>query len=331
MTRSALLAAETSYHGEQAHEDIQATMDTLLSMRVFARIVESGSFTRASELTGLTTPRVSALLSQLEQHLHCKLLNRTTRRVSLTEDGSAYYQRCIAVLAEIEDMEASLSHARSTPKGRLKVNLPTAMAKAIVIPALPDFVATYPEISVELGVTDRQVDIVGEGVDCVIRVGELIDSGMVARRIGSMSTCTCAAHEYLEAHGVPQTIDDLAQHLAVHYISKDTGRPRGWNYVVDGKPCVVQMRGTIAVNDTDAHVACALAGLGLIKTSVYLVQSALVSGRLREVLQPFNTAPRPVSVLYPPNRHSPQKLKLFIDWLAALYAGIPALQGEPAP
>ncbi|MBB2931389.1 LysR family transcriptional regulator [Paraburkholderia silvatlantica] len=305
-------------------------MDTLLSMRVFARIVESGSLTRASELTGLTTPRVSALLRQLEQHLRCKLLNRTTRRVSLTEDGSAYYQRCVAVLGEIDDMEASLSRARSAPKGRLKVNLPAAMAKHVVIPALPDFVSKYPDISVELGVTDRQVDIVGEGVDCVVRVGELADSGMVARRIGSMATCTCAAPGYLETHGVPETIDDLAQHLAVHYILQDTGRPRGWEYMVDGKPCIVQMRGTIGVNDADAHVACALAGLGLVKTSVYLVQSALSSGELREVLQAFNVAPRPVSVIHPPNRNLPLKLKLFIEWLSALYAGIPALQGKRA-
>lgn len=305
-------------------------MDTLLSMRVFVRIVESGGFTRASELTGLATPRVSELLRQLEQHLRCRLLNRTTRRVSLTEDGSAYYQRCVAVLGEIDDMEASLSRARSAPKGRLKVNLPTAMAKHIVIPALPSFVSKYPDISIELGVTDRQVDIVGEGVDCVVRVGELEDSGMVARRIGSMSTCTCAAPEYLEAHGVPETIDDLAQHLAVHYILQDTGRPRGWDYVVDGKPRIVQMRGMVAVNDTDAHVACALAGLGLVKTSVYLVEPALASGRLREVLQDFNVAPRPVSVIYPPNRNLPQKLKLFVDWLSALYAGIPVLQGKRA-
>lgn len=168
-------------------------MDTLLSMRVFTRIVETGSFTRASDTTGLTTPRVSALLSTLEQHLGCRLLNRTTRRISLTEDGQAYYERCVGVLREIDDMEAAVSQARNVPRGRLKVNLPPAMAKQIMVPALPGFLAAHPNISIELGVTDRQIDLVGEGVDCVVRIGALDDSGMIARRIGSLTTCTCAA------------------------------------------------------------------------------------------------------------------------------------------
>lgn len=168
-------------------------MDTLLSMRVFTRIVETGSFTRASDTTGLTTPRVSALLSALEQHLGCRLLNRTTRRIALTEDGQAYYERCVAVLREIDDMEASVSDARDAPRGRLKVNLPPAMAKQIMVPALPAFLAAHPGIMIELGVTDRQIDLVGEGVDCVVRVGALDDSGLIAKRIGSLTTCTCAS------------------------------------------------------------------------------------------------------------------------------------------
>ena len=303
-------------------------MDTLLSMRVFSRIVETGSFTRAAELTGLTTPRVSALLGQLEHHLRCRLLNRTTRRVSLTEDGSAYYQRCIAVLCEIDDMEASLSRAKIAPKGKLKVNMPPAMAKPVVIPALPDFVARYPEIAIEISMTDRQIDLVSEGVDCVVRVGELADSAMVAKRIGSMSTCTCATPAYLAQHGVPVTIDDLAQHTAVHYVSSDTGRQRAWDYLVDGKLRTVQMRGAVAVNDADAQTACALASLGLVKTSLYLVESLLEAGTLQEVLHDFNVAPRPVSVLYPPNRHMPQKLRIFVEWLTALFADIPSLQGK---
>jgi LysR family transcriptional regulator, regulator for bpeEF and oprC len=302
-------------------------MDTLLSMRIFTRIVETGSFTRASELSGLTPPRVSHLLCQLEQHLRSKLLNRTTRRVSLTEDGHAYYQRCVAVLGEIEDMEASLSRAKTTPKGRLKVNMPTAMAKNIVIPVLPEFVKQYPDISVELGVTDRQIDLIGDGVDCVVRVGDLEDSAMVAKRIGSMMTCTCATPAYLAEHGTPESIADLAEHMAVHYVSSDTGRTRAWEYLIDGKVQRVQMRGTVAVNDADTHVACALAGLGLVRTSLYLVQDALAAGRLKEVLRDFNTEPRPVSVMYPPNRHQPQKLKVFVDWLTELYGRIPALQG----
>ncbi|HHL4080658.1 MULTISPECIES: LysR family transcriptional regulator [unclassified Burkholderia] len=303
-------------------------MDTLLSMRVFTRIVETGSFTRASDTTGLTTPRVSALLSALEQHLGCRLLNRTTRRISLTEDGQAYYERAVAVLREIDDMEASVSQARNVPRGRLKVNLPPAMAKQVVVPALPAFLDAHPDIMIELGVTDRQIDLVGEGVDCVVRIGALDDSGMIARRIGSLTTCTCGSPAYFARCGEPETVDDLTQHVAVSHISADTGRPRPWDYVVDGEPRIVQMCGTVAVNDADNYIECGVAGIGLIKTSLYLVEPYLKSGRLREVLTDFNAPPKPISVLYPPNRHIPVKLKVFVDWLAGLFEQIPTLQGK---
>ncbi|MCA8101853.1 LysR family transcriptional regulator [Burkholderia contaminans] len=303
-------------------------MDTLLSMRVFTRIVETGSFTRASDTTGLTTPRVSALLSALEQHLGCRLLNRTTRRISLTEDGQAYYERSVAVLREIDDMEASVSQARNVPRGRLKVNLPPAMAKQVVVPALPAFLDAHPDIMLELGVTDRQIDLVGEGVDCVVRIGALDDSGMIAKRIGSLTTCTCGSPAYFARFGEPETVDDLARHVAVSHISADTGRPRAWDYVVDGEPRIVQMCGTVAVNDADNYIECGVAGIGLIKTSLYLVEPYLKSGRLREVLTDFNAPPRPISVLYPPNRHIPVKLKVFVDWLAGLFEQIPTLQGK---
>jgi LysR family transcriptional regulator for bpeEF and oprC len=297
-------------------------------MRVFARIVEAGSLTRASDTTGLATPRVSALLSTLERHLGCRLLNRTTRRIALTEEGQAYYERCVAVLREIDEMEASVSHARNAPRGRLKANLPPAMAKQVVLPALPAFLAAHPELSVELSVTDRQIDLIGEGVDCVVRIGALDDSGMIARKIGSLTTCTCASPAYLECYGEPLTIDDLSQHVAVSHVSADTGRPRIWDFVVDDTTRVVQMCGKVAVNDADTYVACGVAGLGLIKTSLYLVEPYLRSGQLREVLTDFNSPARPISVLYPPTRHVSAKLKCFIDWLASLFADIPSLQGK---
>lgn len=271
---------------------------------------------------------MSALLSALEQHLGCRLLNRTTRRISLTEDGQAYYERSVAVLREIDDMEASVSQARNVPRGRLKVNLPPAMAKQVVVPALPAFLDAHPGIMIELGVTDRQIDLVGEGVDCVVRIGALDDSGMIAKRIGSLTTCTCGSPGYFERFGEPQTVDDLAQHVAVSHISADTGRPRAWDYVVDGETRIVQMCGTVAVNDADNYIACGVAGIGLIKTSLYLVEPYLQSGRLREVLTDFNAPARPISVLYPPNRHTPVKLKVFVDWLASLFEQIPTLQGK---
>lgn len=303
-------------------------MDLLLSMRVFARIVESGSMTRASDSTRLSQSRVSSLLGALEQHLGCKLLHRTTRRLSLTDVGKSYYARCVAVLAEIDEMETSVTIDRDSPRGHLKANLPTSMAKEIVIPALPEFLAAYPDITVDLGITDRQIDLVSEGIDCVVRFGALDDSAMVARRIGSLTICTCASAAYLDAYGVPESIDDLSHHVGVCHVSADTGRPHAWHFVVDGDPRVVQIRSSIAVNDADSYIACGLSGLGLIRTSLHFVAQHIHAGRLREVLIEHSPAPQPISILYPSNRHVPAKLKLFTDWLADLCARTPTLQGK---
>lgn len=218
-------------------------MDRFIAMRVFARVVESHSFVKAAESLQMATPQVSRIVQALESHLGARLLNRTTRSISVTDDGEAYYQRSIRVLAEVEEMEAELTHAKLNPKGRLKVNLPALIAKMIIIPALPDFFERYPDIEIEMGLSDRQVDIVEEGVDCVIRTGELEDSGLVARRIGNMRRITCASPSYLERYGEPKTIDDLHEHIGVNYVSSNTGRMRGWDYLVDGMVRTIDMRG----------------------------------------------------------------------------------------
>jgi LysR family transcriptional regulator, regulator for bpeEF and oprC len=303
-------------------------MDMLQAMRVYTRIVESGSFIRASEALGLGAPTVSNLVRDLEVRLGCRLLNRTTRRLSLTDEGSTYYQHCIAILNDIDEMEDSLSDGNASPKGRLRVSVPSAMAKSVVIPMLPVFTASYPDISIELDVTDRVVDIVAGSVDCVVRVGELNDSGLVARQIGQMLICSCASPEYLEQFGRPATIDDLSGHTAIHYLSGETGRPRVWDFAANGQSVTVPMRGTVSVNDVDAHVACALAGLGLVRTSLYLVDPHLRAGTLERVLSNYDPRPRPVSVLYAPNPHVPRKLRVFIDWLVELYRGHPDFLGQ---
>jgi LysR family transcriptional regulator, regulator for bpeEF and oprC len=303
-------------------------MDTLEAMRVFVRIVDAGNFARASESYGFTRSKVSNLMQTLERHLGSRLLHRTTRRVSVTEDGLVYYERCVAILSEIDDMEASLSQAKNAPKGRIKVSLPPAMAKAIIIPELPKFFELNPAINVELKLTEQLVDVIGEGVDCAVRVGPLDDSGLIAKRIGSITTCICASRSYLERHGTPQTIEQVKRHMAINYVSSETGRSRLWDFNVGGEVRSVEVMGMISVNDVDAYVSCALAGLGLAKTSRYLVAPYLQAGMLEEVLATFNSPPRPISVVYAPNRHPPKKLKIFIDWLAALCAKNPVLQGS---
>ncbi|MGN6319087.1 LysR family transcriptional regulator [Trinickia sp.] len=303
-------------------------MDRFVAMRVFARVVESHSFVKAAESLQMAAPQVSRIVQALEAHLGARLLNRTTRSISVTDDGEAYYQRCIRVLAEVDEMEAELTHAKLNPKGRLKVNLPALIAKMLIIPALPDFFERYPDIEIEMGLSDRQVDIVEEGVDCVIRTGELEDSGLVARRIGSMRRVTCASPAYLEKYGEPKTIEDLRDHIGVNYVSSNTGRLRAWDYVVNGAVQTVDMRGLIAVNDVDAYLCCGLHGLGLLKSALYPVAPYLESGELREVLKDYSSSERPISIMYARNRHLPRKVRVFADWVAELFAREPLMQPQ---
>ncbi|WP_250452115.1 LysR family transcriptional regulator [Caballeronia sp. ATUFL_M2_KS44] len=301
-------------------------MDRFLAMKVFARVVESGSFSKAADALRLPPASVSRTLQALEAHLGARLLNRTTRSISITEDGEAYYERCVRVLGEVDDMEASLSHSKLSPKGNVKVSLPQVMAKSTIIPALPEFFAAYPDIGVELLLTDRQVDLVEDAVDCVVRVGAIGDVGLVAKRIGAYTQITCASPGYIERYGEPQTLDDLDRHLAVGYVLNKSGRVRNWEFVVDGEARSIALKHKIAVNDGDSYIACGLAGLGLIQSSSYTLAPYLQSGALRRVLTDFPAHPRVVSVLYAANRHQPRRVRVFIDWVAELYARLPAFQ-----
>lgn len=301
-------------------------MDRFVAMKVFARVVEAGSFVKAAESLHLSVANVSRIVQALEAHLGARLLNRTTRSVSISDDGEMYYHRCLRVLAEVDDMETELSHAKLNPKGKLKVNLPAVVARTTVIPALPEFFAMYPDIEIEMGLTDRQVDIVEEGVDCVIRVGELEDSGLVAKRIGNMARVTCAAPEYLAEHSEPKTPDELVHHIGVNYVSSNTGRVRGWDFVIDGKTEMIQMKGMIAVNDADAYVQCGLHGLGIVKGPRYILGPYVATGALREILVDYPSIPRQISILYSPNRHLPRRIRVFTDWIAEVFAREPLMQ-----
>jgi LysR family transcriptional regulator for bpeEF and oprC len=301
-------------------------MDRFIAMKVFTRVVESRSFVKAGESLQIATPQISRTVQALEAHLGARLLNRTTRSISLTEDGEAYYERCIRVLAEVDEMEAELTHAKLNPKGKVKVNLPSLIAKTVVIPALPEFFAMYPEVQVEMGLSDRQVDIIEEGVDCVIRTGELEDSGLVARRIGNLPRVTCAAPSYLEKYGEPKTLDDLRAHVAVNYVSSNTGRVRSWDFLVDGRIETLEMRSIIAVNEVDSYVTCGLHGLGIVKGALYPLVPYIKTGALLEILKDFPSPPRPISIMYARNRHLPRKVRVFADWIADLFGRAPLMQ-----
>ncbi|MDR5743724.1 LysR family transcriptional regulator [Caballeronia sp. LZ029] len=306
-------------------------MDRFLAMKVFARVVEAGSFSKAADALRLPPASVSRTLQALEAHLGARLINRTTRSISITEDGEAYYERCVRVLGEVDDMEASLSHSKLSPKGNVKVSLPTVMAKNTIIPALPEFFAAYPDIGVELLLTDRQVDLVEEAVDCVVRVGAVGDVGLIAKRVGAYTQITCASPGYIEKHGEPVSLDDLEQHLAVGYVLNNSGRVRNWEFVVDGETRIVAMKHKIAVNDGDSYIAAGVTGLGLIQSSSYTLDPLIRSGALREVLKEYPSYPRVVSVLYASNRHQPRRVRVFIDWVAELYGRLPSFQVSGKP
>jgi LysR family transcriptional regulator, regulator for bpeEF and oprC len=293
-------------------------MDRLFSMRMFVRVVEASSFARAAESMQLPPATASRLVQALESHLNVKLLNRTTRNVSVTEEGMAYYERCVRVLSEIDDMDAVASSARKIPQGRIKVSLPASLAKGVLIPALPGFFASYPEIEVELSMSDRRVDLVEEGVDCAIRVGPIEDLAMVAKQVGEMSRITCASPAYLEKYGEPKTLKDLEQHVAVNYVWNN-GRLRQWEFMVDGAVEMVSMKGMVAVNDADSYLACGLAGLGIVSAADYTVGEFVRNGALKEILTWFKAPPRPVSMIYHQNRHIPNKMRVFVDWFAQAY------------
>lgn len=293
-------------------------MDRIDAMRVFVRVVERNSFSRAAEDLALPASTVTEAVKRLEARLRVRLLQRTTRRVRVTLDGEAYYQRCLGILADIDDAENAFSGAR--PRGLLRVDVSAAQARRFIVPALPQFFATYPDVRLYLSEGDRYVDLVGEGVDCVLRTGAPGDSELVARRVALLPEVTVASPDYLQRCGTPERWDALQGHRIVGFRSSATGGVLPLEFVVDGRVRHVPLPATLAVNGADTYHAAALAGLGLIQVPRYAVETELATGRLVEVLAQTPPTPSPVQVLYPRSRQLNLRLRVFIDWLVALYA-----------
>ncbi|MGF6602949.1 LysR family transcriptional regulator for bpeEF and oprC [Paraburkholderia sp. GAS448] len=294
-------------------------MDRIMAMRTFVRIVDTNSFTRAAQSLGIPRANATTLVQSLEAMLGIQLLVRTTRRLNLTAEGAAYYERCVQILADIDDIEASLRHPHDQPHGRLRVEMPAAVANAIVFPALDDFHARYEHIVLEFGVSNRQVDLVGEAIDCCILIGALPDSGLAARRLGALEHVTCASPLYLARHGMPLRLDELTGHVAVNCMCAQTGRAADFDFQVDGDTINVPLGGFVQVSDEHAYLECGLRGHGLIQPSRALAQPYLDSGRLREVLPRYRPAAMPVSVAYLRHRGVPPRVRAFVDWLAELF------------
>ena len=292
-------------------------MDRLKSMQIYARVVEMQSFSRAAESLSLPPSRVTRAVKELEAFLGVRLLQRTTRHISLTPDGVLYFDQCRRLLADIEAVEAGFPGSAGQPRGRLRVDMTLSLARLVILPRIKDFQARFPEVELTLTVADRTVELVQEGIDCVIRAGIPDDSPtLVAKRIGAFEWITCASPDYLAKHGTPTTLDDLADHHAVGYLSSRTARSLEWNFVVHGESRVIRMNERLVINDTDAYVACGLEGLGLIRAGSYMVQHHLRSGKLRQVLAGYHAPAAPLSVLYPRNRHLSPTVRAFVDWVA---------------
>jgi LysR family transcriptional regulator, regulator for bpeEF and oprC len=295
-------------------------MDRLDAMRLFNRIVELGSFTKAADDLQLPRATVTHAIQQLEKRLGTRLLHRTTRHVSPTQDGEAYYARCVQLLADMEETESAFAAAGNSPRGKLRVDLQGTLAKHFVLPQIHKFFERYPGIELEIGMGDRLVDLVREGVDCVLRAGEPRESSMVARRVALLRQVTCASSEYLKGHGMPKSVDDLRGHRAVNFLSTSTGKALPFEFLVDGQLRSVRLAGPVSVSDADAYVACCAANLGLIQLPRYHVRARLEDGTFREVLAKFQPAPMPVSVMYPHHRQLSPRVRVFVDWLADVMA-----------
>ena len=291
-------------------------MDRLQAMRVFTRIVEMGSFTRAADDLSLPRATLTHTIKRLEEHVGAHLLQRTTRQVRPTRDGEVYYNHCVRLLADLDAVEADFREAAAVPKGRLRIDLASSLARLVLIPALPEFLARYPKIELDIGTSDRFIDLVREGVDCVLRAGDLPDSTMVGRRVANLSQATVASVAYVQRHGMPQTLADLQNgHVAVDWASPTTRRTSPLEFMVGKRMREVTLPAPIVVSGTEAYLACCEAGLGIAQFPRYRVAEALAEGSLVELLPAMPPPSFPISVLYQSQRQLPLRLRVFIDWI----------------
>jgi DNA-binding transcriptional LysR family regulator len=290
-------------------------MDQLAAMRTFAAVVDAGVFSAAAKTLGQSKATVSKQVSQLEDHLGARLLNRTTRRLSLTEIGQAYLERTRRILEEVEEAERAVSELHGAPRGTIRVNAPMSFAIRHLGPALPEFLGRYPDVSIELSLSDRVVDVVAEGYDLVIRIIELEDSSLIARKLCESRRVLCASPDYLAKRGTPGHPGDLAQHDCLIYANRPS--PRDWEFEnAEGEQVTVRVNGRLSTDNGDIEVEAALAGLGVSLIPDFLVDEYLADGRLTCILPDWSGRHAPIYAVYPHNRHMSAKVRVFVDFLA---------------
>ncbi|MCU1753227.1 LysR family transcriptional regulator [Pseudomonas sp. 6D_7.1_Bac1] len=291
-------------------------MNQLLAIRVFARVVEAGSFTKAADSLEMPKTSVSKLIQELESFLRVRLLQRTTRSVTVTADGAKYYEQTARLIRDLEEIDAGFQSAQFNPRGKIRVDMGSSVATSLIIPALPDFFARFPDIEIDMGVSDRHVDLISDNVDCVIRGGAIMEQSLAARFLGHASWTTCASPAYLQRFGTPAHPWELEKdHRVICYHSARTNRVIPAAFQRGAKKFEVIGSGVLSVNESNAHIAAGLAGLGVIHTFNYAVQPYIESGGLVPILKDWRPAPYPFHVAYPPNRNISNRLRVFIDWL----------------
>lgn len=303
-------------------------MDQLLAIRTFVRIAEAGSFGKAADQLNIPRSTASKLIQDLEGALGTRLIQRTTRRATVTPEGAAYYERALRLLSDLEDMDMEARRAPAQPRGRLRVDIGSSLANLALIPALPGFHARYPDLDLHLGVSDRLTDMVGEGIDCVIRGGDLVESSLIARKLCELDVLVCSHRTYLDQYGMPAHPSELDQHRVVSYFSSLTGRPFSLRFERDGEIVEVQPKGNVAVNESTAHLTALVSGLGVGQNFRFQVQPYLDRGDLLQVLPEWHQARHPLYAMYPHNRHMNAKVRVFIDWAAEVFG---ALDARPRP
>lgn len=300
-------------------------MDRIELCRIFVRVVDCAGFTRAADQLNLPRSTVSEAVRVLEQRLGARLLHRTTRHVAPTQDGMLFHARCQQLIADMDEAEQLFRQTPQALSGRLKVDVPGRIGRLIVAPALPEFLHRHPQIDIELGMTDRAIDLAEDGVDCALRVGPLEDSRLVARSMGQLPLVNAASADYLRRHGTPAHPAALDAHWGVLYASPGSGRIEPWEWRENGELRNRRLRGRVTVNNAEAYIACCMAGLGLIQIPAYDVRRELANGQLVEVMPRHRADPLPMTLLYPHRRHLSGRLQAFIDWLQTL------LERETAP
>ncbi len=284
-------------------------------LNIFIQVVEQGSFSKAADVLQIHRPTVSKAIQQIEHDLGVKLIHRTTRKLNITAEGDEFYHHARHVLAEVNDMMASFSPTLP-PRGRLRLDVPLALAHAILIPNLKHFQSLYPDIDVVLVSSDKKTDLIAEGVDCLVRLGELQNSSFISRRLGDIRMVTCAAPSYLQQHGRPETLADLGQHRAINFFSEHSRDVMEWKFIKDGNVVSLRPAGNMLVDNSDILLSCGLAGLGIIQATFDALAPHIASGALEEVLPQYPSVSKPVSVMYPDRRYLSPKVRVFIDWFS---------------